>query len=180
MDFLAESHGRATSLRILSLFDTEFNEIFRVPDIVFPKLPPRIEKRVTINNILTCIGDKCEEEKQDRYDLEVSFDHAPANDTIFKHMSDKDHFLYTVEILPRTTKSSVNAVENTSNHSEAGKDELGEKGKKAGNITLLDLEPSKQYTIRVNTVVNGITLGSRKETIGPVKVVEDAPFTKTE
>ena len=46
LNLLKESKGLASALRVLALFDENFYEDLKVPDIYFPNLPPKIEKRV--------------------------------------------------------------------------------------------------------------------------------------
>jgi hypothetical protein len=181
LDLLAVSHGLAASLRVLALFDTEFNTELKVSDIIFPNLPPKIEKRTTTKNQISFDGKTCVEQEEERYDLDITFHNAPANETLFKHMSDM-FFIYTIELSPPTTKTSIIPVENESNTKDSHVVEL--EGNKAGTLErkcssgiwkkvgashiLEDLDPTKEYTVQVNTVVNGITLANRTESFGPI------------
>ena len=181
LDLLSVSHGPAASLRVLALFDTEFNKELKVPDITFPNLPPKIEKRVTSKNQITFDGKTCVELEEERYDLDIKFEHAPANETLFTHMRDM-FFIYTIELSPPTTKTSIIPVSNDSNTKDSHVVELevnsrrstSGKWKTAGERHILeDLDPTKEYTVQVNTVVNGITLAKRKESFGPINATKN-------
>ena len=169
LNLLAESHGPATSLRVLALFDSEFNKDLKVPDIIFPTLPPTKSKRVGSKNISVDDGGMFEQEEVEYYNLDVSFDHAPANEGILAEMKGDISVMYTVEIFPHTKETSIVAVTlpprgqqpPSLNEDEI---EMAKKDDKVGNVTLKELTPSKEYTICVNTVVDGKTLACKMET----------------
>ena len=169
LNLLAESHGPATSLRVLALFDSEFNKDLKVPDINFPTLPPTKSKRIGSKNISIDDGGMFEQEEVEFYNLDISFDPAPANEGILAEMKKDISLMYTVEIFPPTKKTSIDAVtipiqaQQPPNPNE-DEIEMAKKGDKAGNVTLYELEPSKEYTICVNTVVDGKTLACKMET----------------
>ena len=169
MNLLAESHGTATSLRVLALFDSDFNKNLKVPDIIFPTLPPTKSKRVGSKNISIDDGGQFEQEEVEFYNLEVSFDHAPANKGILAEMRKDISFMYTVEVFPPTKKTSIVAVPvptpgNKPASPSEEEIEMEKKGDKVGNVILEELEPTKEYTICVNTVVDGKTLACKMET----------------
>ena len=182
LDLLAESHGPATSLRVLALFDTELNLSFKAGDI---KLKQSLKyKREDSKNVAIDDGETFVQEEVEVYDLQVSFKNATAKEEMLKHMNEMS-FMYTIEIFPPTKKCSVIPVtfetqsKKQSNVLEVDMVEKGDKDKIGIRLTelenektLKELEVTKEYTIRVNTVVNGKTLASKIESFGPLKKTE--------
>ena len=171
LNLLTANRGPADALRILALQDKTFQDELTVPDIFFPNLPPKLEKRVYSKNIITTSEDEINPQKQeDRYDLDVTFDHAPAKETLFKHLKDMS-LIYTIEITPTSETTSIIPVQINCKATEKEQDELMEEGSKAALSTpmvLKDLIPSNEYTVRVSTVANGRALAFRQETFGPL------------
>ena len=187
MDLLAESNGPATSLRVLSLFDTEFNESFRPKDIVLKKV--KQYERQSSSNVVLDGDDMFEPQKVDVYDLKISFKNASAKDTILKEMKNLT-FMYTIEVFPPTSKTSVIPVtcEEEENKRNIAPVDLAEKGdnditngmplkeKEGANCkddVIEALDVSKEYQIRVNTILNGKPVASTMESFGPLKLKED-------
>ena len=166
LNLLTESQGRATSLRILALFDEDLHNDLRVPDIIFPNPPSQMYTRTTSKNVVSISEGLTElQQEEERYDLEVTFDHAPANETLLKQFHEM--FLhYTIEISPETKTTSMIAVQNETNNMKFEK--LDSMKNYAGSKVLKDLDPSKEYTIRIRTVADGIKLASRMEKFGPI------------
>ena len=187
MDLLAESNGPATSLRVLSLFDTEFNDSFKPKDIVLKKVEQY--KRQSSSNVVLEGDEMFEPQKVDVYDLKISFKNASAKDTILKEMKNLT-FMYTIELLPPTSKTSVIPVtcEDEEKKRNIAPIDLAEKGdnditngmplkeKEGANCKdhLIEaLDVSKEYQIRVNTILNGKPVASITESFGPLKLKED-------
>ena len=178
LDLLAECHGPATSLRVLALFDKEFNKELMVPDITFPNLPPKIEKRKTTKNLIGLEETTCIEQYEERYDMEITFKPAPAEYTLFHYMKNMV-FIYTIELSPSTTKTSIIPIANLGDKTLELDGTFGKtsstsgKWKQVGESHLLEnLDPAKEYTVQVNTVVNGITLASIIETFGSINTTK--------
>ena len=172
LNLLAESHGPATCLRVLALFDTEFNEALIVPDIIFPTFPPQISKRECTKNIAFDDGKTIKQKEVEIYNLDVSFEEAPASRGILMFMENISS-MYTIELFPPTKKTCVIPVP-VSKRSEKksavkSKDIHMTKIDNVVHKVLEDLEVSKEYRIRVNTIVDGHTLGHRTESFGPLK-----------
>ena len=192
LDLLAESAGPATSLRVLALFDKELNKSFKSGDITFIEAP-MYHKRKTLKNVAMGDGNLFEQKEEDVYDLKVGFEHAPALNGIFSHMKDMS-FLYTIELFPPTQKTSVIPViigrktkyisDNADVEEKGDTDGTGialkEKTSSSSVVKelenlepLKDLEVFKEYSIRVNTIVNGKTLAYNTEWFGPIKSKTD-------
>ena len=98
------------------------------------------------------------------------------------------HNLYTVEINPPTTRSSIKHVKSGQSYADvvAGRGDVNGAGIEMQPLTtiqsvspehttkesrmkvpLYDLEPTKEYVIRVCTIVNGKTISRRSEKIKP-------------
>ena len=170
LNLLVESKGLASALRVLALFDENFYEDLKVPDIYFPNFPPKIEKRICSKNVVSISEDNVELlQEEDRYDLEVRFDHAPANRTLFKWFA-KMSFYYTIEITPQTETTSIIALKNVCNLKNFER-QISMKSMKEEDVAenvLEDLDPTKEYTVTVKTIANGIPLAFRTETFGPI------------
>ena len=170
LDLLTANRGLADALRILALFDENFQNELTVPDIKFPNLPPKLEKRIYCKNILSTSEATEPEIKEDRYDLEITFDHAPAKDNLFKFLKGLP-LIYTIEITPTSETTSIITVPITLKNKEEDRNELMEEGTRTALTTpvvLRDLDPSKEYKVRISTVANGIALAFRQETFGPL------------
>ena len=195
LNLLAKTHGPSTSLRVLALFDPEFNRELKIPAIDLGSkvdgktVPPEIRQRQSAQNMILPETGEFEEEKVEVYNLDVYFDDAPAlTKGVLEVMRDRKEdtaFMYTIELSPPTKKSSVISCElktreeTKKNNDKMNDDEveLTEKGEKSDGEketrerrgTLEDLEIKKEYTIRVNTVVNGKTLASKVTHIPAMK-----------
>ena len=168
LNFLTQSQGLATSLRVLALFDEDFYDDLRVPDICFPNLPPKTEKRIYSKNVIKILEDAVElQQEEERYDLDVAFDHAPANKTLFKDFG-KMFFHYTIEISPQTESTSIIVVQNKTNQKNTEALGLVVAENDTGHVVLKDLDPSKEYIINIKTVADGIPIASRTEKFGPL------------
>ena len=169
LNLWAESHSLATSLKVLALFDPQFNKDLKVPDINFPNLPPKKAKRTGLKSICIDDGGVFEHQVVEIYNLDVSFDHAPANDGILAEIKKNIPFMYTVEIFPSTKKTSIIVVDvplhlqkpSTQKYDDIEMENIRDN---AGNVTLEELELSKEYTISINTVVDGKTLACKVKT----------------
>ena len=172
LDLLAESRGLAISLRVLALFDAEFSEELIVPDIIFPNLPPKIGKCETSKNVAIDDGKPFKQDEVEIYNLEVSFEEAPANKGILMFMENVSS-LYTIELSPPTKTTSIIPVPKAKiskkkSHLESEDIELTKRSNVV-HAVLADLEVSKEYKIRVNTIVDGKILAYRTESFGPIK-----------
>ena len=97
MDLLANSSGVSTSLRVLSLFDTEFNKSFKPGDIVIKQ-----ESQDNISASKNTFAEGVFKEQQIAvYGIRVRFQHATALKGIFSHMT-KVAIMYTVELFEKT------------------------------------------------------------------------------
>ena len=128
-----------------------------------------------------------QQEKVEVYDLDVYFDDAPAlTDGVLKVMKGyktDTSFMYTIELFPPTKKTSVVSCQvpetrENKEKSEKVEKEEGEEMKKMENgengsgelrAKLEELEIKQEYTVRVNTVVNGKTLSSKVIHLDPIK-----------
>ena len=195
MNLLAKTHGPSTSLRVLALFDPEFNRELKIPAIDLGSkvdgktVPPEIRQRQSAQNMILPETGEFEEEKVEVYNLDVYFDDAPAlTKGVLEVMRDRKEdtaFMYTIELSPPTKKSSVISCELKTREetkknndkmnddevelTEKGEKNAGEKETRERRGTLEDLEIKKEYTIRVNTVVNGKTLASKVTHIPAMK-----------
>ena len=188
LNLLAETHGPSTSLRVLALFDVDFNKELKVKTIDTgkkldgKKVLPEITQRQSSQNIIDDESGEFEQEKVEVYNLDVYFDDAPAlNDGVLKVMKDcttDTAIMYTIELFPPTKKTSVipyevpEIKESKEAPEEAEKLEMNEKGE--NNLIqwrgkLEELEIKQEYTVRVNTVANGKTLSSKVIHLDPIK-----------
>ena len=85
-------------------------------------------------------------------------------------------FIYTVEILPATPKSSVAVFKPGAgdNHGHgvtnaAGDTEMQLLNGKAKSTEFVGLDPDKEYSIVISTVANGRTIARKREIIKPKK-----------
>ena len=83
--------------------------------------------------------------------------------------------MYTIELFPPTKKTCVIPVPMAKRREEKSAIESEDiRLTKIDNVVhkiLEDLEVSKEYKIRVNTIVDGHTLGYRTESFGPLKPI---------
>ena len=125
------------------------------------------------------------------YGVKVYFEHAPAYTGIYAHMKGMA-FMYTIELFENSgdgksqkiqvipcpitaennTKADIGSAKQINND---GTDiPLISKMKEYECLeTITDLEMGKEYTIRVNTIINGKTLGYKTESFGPLQTNED-------
>ena len=194
LNLLAKTHGPSTSLRVLALFDPEFNKEMKIKSIDTGEkidgkvVAPKIRMRQSAQNIIVDDSGEFEQEKVEVYNLDVSFDDAPALTdgvlSIMKCYEPDTSFMYTIELFPPTKKTSVIActrdqVTNSKDSKEKSEEteleklengtELREKSTGQFKETLEDLEIKQEYTVRVNTVVNGKTLSSKVIHLDPIK-----------
>jgi hypothetical protein len=189
LDLLANSSGVSTSLRVLSLFDTEFNKSFKAGDIDI--------KQESQDNIScsknTFAGSEgiFKEQQMAVYGIKVQFQHATALKGIFSHMTNVA-IMYTVELFEKTKdhegkegKKKIHVIpveieddfksynENDINIQKEKMLELEPIAPEQFNMVQVEritkLEMSKEYIVCVNTVVNGKTLASKTEVFGPVQ-----------
>ena len=117
------------------------------------------------------------------YDIRVTFSGAPAMTEIVSRMKDTT-WMYTVEILPPTSKSSVKPVcmidcqedcmtDNDINHvyeednTEREMTKLTISPSKRMHVTLEGLDIFTEYSICVSTIVNGRRVAQRSKRIEP-------------
>ena len=189
LDLLSTSSGIATSLRILALFDKNLRFKSEPSDLKV-SLVNYHESNIGHENIASEEGGiEQDEEKQKVYDVDVEFGDAKAVKELFSQIK-KASCVYTVEINPPTTRSSIKAVKVGRSYADvvAGRNGGGDAGvemqplttiqnvspehkdnKTRMKVTLYDLEPCKEYVIRVCTIVNGKTISRRTEKIKPKK-----------
>ena len=189
LDLLSTSSGIATSLRILALFDKNLRFKSEPSDLKV-SLVNYHESNIGHENIASEEGGiEHDEEKQKVYDVDVEFGDAKAVKDLFSQIK-KASCVYTVEINPPTTRSSIKAVKVGRSYADvvAGRNGGGDVGvemqplttiqnvspehtdnKSRMKVTLYDLEPCKEYVIRVCTIVNGKTISRRTEKIKPKK-----------
>ena len=160
LDLLAESHGSTTCLRVLALFDSEFNEELVVPDIIFPSMP----KFKSVNTAEEMRNDK--EKNNQCYDLPVKFLDAPSKNGILEFMNVKT-FSYIISLHPPT--KSTSSFEIMAKTEYIQKEDEIEKSPQEYFCMLEDLDISKEYVIRIDTNLNGKVLGTRTEFFGPIK-----------
>ena len=160
LDLLAESHGATTCLRVLALFDSEFNEELVVPGIIFPCMP----KFKGVNNIEEMRNDT--ERNVQCYDLHVKFQDAPSKAGILEFMNVKT-FSYIISLHPPTKSTSSFKIMAKKKYNHTG--EGMEKSPQEYFCMLEDLDISKEYVIRIDTNLNGKVLGNRREYFGPIR-----------
>ena len=187
LDLLAESSGAAASLRVISQFDTEFNLSFNPGDVKLTKIDQ--DPIFSSKNIIGEGDDPFEQTKIDAYGVKVNFEHAPAYTGIYKHMKNLA-YMYTIEVLEKTgdTTKKIQVIPIAiDNNASSDKENLGSKKQInndgtdipliSGTSPVLEMESvepitnldmSKEYIIRVNTMINGKTLGYKIESFGPV------------
>ena len=160
LDLLAESHGATTCLRVLALFDSEFNEELVVPDIIFPSMP----KFKSVNTTEQMMNNK---ERQVRcYDLPLKFRDAPFKAGMLRFMEVKT-FSYIISLYPPTKSTSSYEIMAKTKYIQ--KEGEIEKSPQEYFCMLEDLDISKEYVIRIDTNLNGKELGNRTEFFGPIK-----------
>ena len=176
LNLLAESSGTETSLRVLALFDRELNNSFKPEDIKFQF--QKQHSRLSSTNVVR--EKNCQktfiQKEIEVYDVKVTFKHAPARNGIISHMKEIQRdiqFMYTIELSPATKTTYVIPV--IIDRPKFANDQLSiedKEGTTKSNLVkelehiapLRDLEFSKEYSVRVNTIVNGKTLAYRTET----------------
>ena len=181
LNLLAETNGPATALRVFAIFDSGFRKDLSVPEIKFPHLPAKVFTRSISKNISVDDGEAPGQTEEKVCNLEISFEHAVAEKGILAEMmKERKCCMYTVEIIPPTKKTSIVAVnvESAGEQPFSSNPEEVELAKQFDNVdktdngeivTLEDLELSKEYTICINTVVDGKTLARKVEKFGPIK-----------
>ena len=187
LDLLATSSGIATSLRVLALFDKNLRFKSEPSDLKV-SLVNYHDSTEGHDNIASEEGGADEDPGKHRvYDVDVEFGDAKAIKELFSQIK-KVACIYTVEIQPPTTRSSIKAVkvgqsyadvvkgQNTSNDVGVEMQPLTtiqnvtpEHHAKSSKmrVSLYDLEPTKEYSIRVCTIVNGKTISRKTEKIKP-------------
>ena len=179
LDLLAESSGVATSLRVLALFDKNLR---------FKSEPSNLKvSMASYHDAVEEEEDKENDKKHQVYDVDVEFEDAKAVKELFSQIR-KVAWVYTVEISPPTTRSSIKHVKSGQSYADvvAGRGDVNGAGVEMQPLTtiqsvspehttkesrmkvpLYDLEPTKEYVIRVCTIVNGKTISRRTEKIKP-------------
>jgi len=191
LDLLAESSGAAASLRVISQFDTEFNLSFNPGDVKLTKIDQ--DPIFSSKNIIGEGDDPFEQAKIDAYGVKINFEHAPAFTGIYKHMKDIA-YMYTIEVLEKTQQDNKDTTKKiqvipvaidsnvTSDKENFGsKKQINNDGTDipliSGTSPVLEMESvepvtnldmTKEYIIRVNTMINGKTLGYKMESFGPI------------
>ena len=184
LDLLAVSSGVAFSLRILVLFDKSLRLKFQPGPFKFSNLYYH-DRDGEINVATKDLGMSVEERKKDVYNITVTFKEAIAINRMFANKKDIS-CIYTVEILPRTARSSITRAINVGKRGwkwalrkmrKTGavkgditdQDESEEQSKEERSlftnwkVRLYDLEIEKEYTIRARTIVNGRKIAQRIE-----------------
>ena len=185
LDLLAESSGVATSLRVLALFDKNLR---------FKSEPSNLKvSTVSFHDAIEDSEEKEDENKHQVYDVDVEFEEARAVKELFSKIKSwrgkqSASWVYTVEIAPPTKRSSIKHVRSGQSYADIVAGRYG--GNDAGiemqplttiqnvspehkakesrmKVALFDLEPTKEYVIRVCTIVNGKTISRRTEKIKP-------------
>jgi len=148
LNLLTCSSGIAPSIRILSLFDADFRAKSEVRNLSVA----RSESGEAVN---------------------VNFTDAVSVADIFSRVKEVA-FIYTVEILPPTPKSSVAVFKPGMGHGHgiktnaAGDTEMQPLDDvKPMSTEFLGLDPTKEYSIIISTVANGRTIARRREIIKP-------------
>ena len=151
LNLLTCSSGLAPSIRILSLFDADFRA------------------KSEVRNLSVNRSDSGETVK-------VEFADAVSVAEIFSQAKEVA-FIYTVEILPATPKSSV-AIFNPGagdSHGHGVTNATGDtemqplNNGKAKSTEFVGLDPDKEYSIVISTVADGRTIARKREIIKPKK-----------
>ena len=171
LDMLDVSHGSATCLRVLALFDSEFNDELVVPDIIFPS-PPKMTKLESSDKKSNDIELDAYENSVRSYNLEIKFHDAPSKDGILSFIN-ASNLQYVISLYPTTKSTSIITVlVNSKTVNPIGR-KIDDKHKAESlqeyTCMLEDLNVSTEYFIRINTVLNGKVLGYRTESFGPIK-----------
>ena len=185
---MAESSGPAASLRVIALFDTEFNLSFNPGDVRLEKIdqdPIYSSKNIAVPGEENSFA----QAKISAYGVKIHFQHAQAFTGIFKHMKNMA-FMYTIELFENTGDGKTQKIQvipcpvpvDTKRDTDAGKQINNGDGTEMPLISesskikefeclekITNLEISKEYTIRVNTIINGKTLGYKTESFGPLQ-----------
>ena len=188
LDLLSTSSGIATSLRILALFDKNLRFKSEPSDLKVSLINYHDSNMGHENVASEEGGIEQDGATQKVYDVDVEFGDAKAVKELFSQIK-KATCVYTVEINPPTTRSSIKAVKVGRSYADVlvgrnkGAGDVGvelqplttiqnaspehTEKKSQMKVTLYDLEPSKEYVIRVCTIVNGKTISRRTEKIKP-------------
>ena len=187
LDLLAVASGIPHSLRILVLFDRSFRLRFQPGPFQFSNLYYH-DCNGKINIAEKDSGMSVEEKRKNVFNVTLEFKEAVAISKVFGKRKDLS-CIYTVEILPRTARSSITTAINLGNR--GGKWALEEmrrhklesqstpitKEKEIEQVSqppsvfsnwkvrLYDLEIEKEYTIRASTIINGRSIAQRIEKI---------------
>ena len=185
LDLLAVASGIPHSLRILVLFDRSFRLRFQPGPFQFSNLYYH-DCNGKINIAEKDSGMSVEEKRKNVFNVTLEFKEAVAISKVFGKRKDLS-CIYTVEILPRTARSSITTAINLGNR--GGKWALEEmrrhklesqstpitKEKEIEQVSqppsvfsnwkvrLYDLEIEKEYTIRASTIINGRSIAQRIE-----------------
>ena len=185
LDLLATSSGIATSLRVMALFDKTLRFKSEPSDLKV-SLVQYHDTHLEYENVASEEGGIQESTERSKvYDVEVEFGDARAMKELFSQIK-KVACVYTVEINPPTARSSIKAVKVGQSYADVVKGSFDGSGVEMQPLTtiqqtssnqtgkdstmkvcLYDLEPSKEYMIRVCTIVNGKTISRRTERIKP-------------
>ena len=148
LNLLTSSSGIAPSIRILSLFDADFRA------------------KSEVRNLAVTRSESGEA-------ATVNFEDALSVADFFSDVKEVA-FIYTVEILPPTPKSSVTVFKPGIGHghsiktNEAGDTEMQLLDDlKLKSTEFIGLDPTKEYSIVISTVGNGRTIARRREIIKP-------------
>ena len=180
LDLLATSSGIATSLRVLALFDKNLR-FKSEPDDLRVSLVSYHDAVEESDATMNEEGQTTENPNKPKvYDVDVEFGDAKAFKELFSQIK-KAAFVYTVEINPPTARSSIKAIKPYVEALTGVKDaaDVGvemqplttiqnvtpEHRPKTSRmkVSLYDLDPRLEYSIRVCTIVNGKTISRKTE-----------------
>ena len=176
LDLLATSSGIATSLRVLALFDKNLRFKSEPSDLRVSL----VSYHDTVEESDTTINEEGQITGTKVYDVDVEFGDAKAFKELFSQIK-KAAFVYTVEINPPTARSSIKAIKpfvevptGVENGADVGvemqplttiQNVTPEHRPTASRmkVSLYDLDPRLEYSIRVCTIVNGKTISRKTE-----------------
>ena len=184
LDLLAVSSGIAHSLRILVLFDRQFRARFQPGDFEFSNLYFH-DNNGKINIAEKDSGMSLEEKRKNVFNVTLEFKEAIAVHKVFGKQKDLS-CIYTVEIMPRTARSSITKAINVGKRgwkwalremrrqkleSQSSPKSLSKELAQVSEQSLLsnwkvrlyDLEIEKEYTIKASTIINGRNITQRIE-----------------
>ena len=184
LDLLAVASGIPHSLRILVLFDRSFRLRFQPGPFKFTNLYYH-DSNGKINIAEKDSGMSVEEKRKNVFNVTLEFKEAVAINKVFGKRKELS-CIYTVEILPRTARSSITTAINLGNSGwkwalqemkrhklesqstpQTKVKELEKVSEKSmftnWKVRLYDLEIEKEYTIRASTIINGKSIAQRIE-----------------